>query len=269
MIGTNCPSALELIEVVPMNGHGPFATRLHHGWTIYGPLEITGSTTTGEVISNRILVREMEECKEVMFLSSILSILEHDFSDHRVESYPGERELSREDEKFMEIADQNIRFQDGHYVLPLPFRAENPMMPNNKSHVLKRTLYQKRKMMKGSKFLEDYTGFMTKILDRGYAEKVPDECLKTEKGKSWYSPHHGVYQPNKPGKLRVVFDCSAKFMGTSLKDTRMQGPDLTNSLIGVLTHFRDESVAFIALKVCSIRSGYQRANETSCDSRRP
>ena len=246
LIGTNCPSALEPIEVVPMKGHGPFATRLRHGWTIYGPLEITGSTTTGEVISNRILVRETEECKEVMSPSSILSLLEQDFSDHRVESYPGERGLSREDERFMEIADQNIRFQDGHYVLPLPFRAENPMMPNNKSQVLKRTLYQKRKMLKDSKFREDYTGFMTKILDRGYAEKVPDERLKTEEGKSWYLPHHGVYQPNKPGKLRVVFDCSAKFMGTSLKDTRMQGPDLTNSLIGVLTRFRGESVAFIA-----------------------
>ena len=44
----------------------------------------------------------------------------------------------------------------------------------------------------------------------------------------------------------MVFDCSAKFAGTSLNDQLLQGPDLTNSLAGVLTRFRQESVAFMA-----------------------
>ena len=30
-------------------------------------------------------------------------------------------------------------------------------------------------------------------------------------GKTWYIPHHGVYHPSKPGKIRVVFDRSAEF----------------------------------------------------------
>ena len=49
----------------------------------------------------------------------------------------------------------------------------------------------------------------------------------------------------KPGKIRVVFDCSAKFAGTSLNEQLLQGPDLTNSLVGVLTRFRQEPVAFM------------------------
>ena len=61
----------------------------------------------------------------------------------------------------------------------------------------------------------------------------------------WYLPNHGVYHPRKPEKIRVVFDCNAKFRGTSLNDQLLQGPDLTNSLVGVLARFCQEPVAFI------------------------
>ena len=61
--------------------------------------------------------------------------------------------------------------------------------------------------------------------------------MSPEEGDAWYVPHHEVYHPNKPGKIRVVFDCSAKFVGLSLNSMLYKGPDLTNSLVGVLTRF--------------------------------
>ena len=63
---------------------------------------------------------------------------------------------------------------------------------------------------------------------------------------TWYLPHHGVYHPCKPGKIRVVLDCSTEFHGTSLNKELLPGPDLTSQLVGVLTRFRTEEVAFMA-----------------------
>ena len=65
-------------------------------------------------------------------------------------------------------------------------------------------------------------------------------------GKTCFIPHHGVYHPNKPGKIRVVFDCSAEFDEQSLNKELLTGPDLTNQILGVLTRFWQNSIAFMA-----------------------
>jgi hypothetical protein len=62
----------------------------------------------------------------------------------------------------------------------------------------------------------------------------------------WYLPHHPVTHPQKPEKVRIVFDCAAKYHNTSLNDRLLQGPDFANSLVGVLLRFHQESVAVMA-----------------------
>ena len=54
-------------------------------------------------------------------------------------------------------------------------------------------------------------------------------------------PHHAVYHPLKD-KIRTVFDCAAQYDGTSLNKELLTGPDLTNSLVGVLMRFRLERI---------------------------
>jgi len=75
---------------------------------------------------------------------------------------------------------------------------------------------------------------MSGLLRDGHAEVV-DQAANS--GELFYIPHHGVYHPKKPDKLRVVFDCSARYQGTSLNDHLLSGPDLTNNLFGVLCRF--------------------------------
>ena len=63
-----------------------------------------------------------------------------------------------------------------------------------------------------------------------------------------------MYHKKKPGKIRVVFDCSAVCVGQSLNQQLLQGPDLTNNLTGVLCRFRQEQIAFM----CDIQAMFHQ-----------
>ena len=55
-----------------------------------------------------------------------------------------------------------------------------------------------------------------------------------------------MYHPSKPGKIRVVFDCSAEFDERSLNKELLIEPDLTNHIVAVRTRFWQNSIAFVA-----------------------
>ena len=109
-----------------------------------------------------------------------------------------------------------------------------------------------------------------KMIDNVYAEKVPqtsestgDRPETTRRKNVWYIPHHGVYHPKKPSKIRVVFNCAAEYENESLNKHLLQGPDLTNNLTCVLCRFRQEFVAFM----CDIEAMFHqvRVNEEQRD----
>ena len=121
-------------------------------------------------------------------------------------------------------------------------------------------------MQRDTKYHRNYVSFMNEVIRKSYARKISEKAVNSAPGKVWYIQHHSIYYTRKPGKVRVVFDCSVKYLGTSLNEQLLQGPDLTNSLIGVLTRFRQEPVAFMAdIEVCSTKCGFQTSSGTTLD----
>ena len=103
-------------------------------------------------------------------------------------------------------------------------------------------MFLKRRFLKIQKFFDDYKKFMDNLLVKVFAKQSEVQLSI----KTWYIPHHGVYQPSKPGNIRVVFDCIAEFQGRSINRELLSGPDLTNQFIGIMTRFREKKIAFMA-----------------------
>ena len=83
---------------------------------------------------------------------------------------------------------------------------------------------------------------MNEIISKWYG-KQSDET--SQNGRVWYLPHHGVYHPLKPEKIRIVFDCSSEYRGRSINKELLGGPNLTNQIVGTLIKFRQDKVAFV------------------------
>ncbi len=252
LIGTNCPKATEPKDFVVSENGGPYAVLTFAGWTVVGPLHM--SRRTELLDCHRIVVQEIgadqpsehhfivqESVKEIVTPEALNKMFEVEFSERRDDGHF----LSQEDKCFLQKMDDGIKHIGGHYQMPLPFRDDNIMMPSNKKQAVLRAEWLKKKLVKNEDFHEDYTTFMHDIFYKNYARKIPSTFPPPKQGQVWYLPHHGIYHAKKPRKIRVVFDCSAKFEGTSLNDKLLQGPDMTNSLIGVLTRFREEQAAFM------------------------
>ena len=90
--------------------------------------------------------------------------------------------------------------------------------PNNRDQAVKRELWQRKNISQNDNYRNDYITFINDMIDLGYAKKVPEESLDASRGTVWYIGHYGVYHQKKPEKIRVVFNCSAKFAGTSLNN---------------------------------------------------
>ncbi|VDI37805.1 Hypothetical predicted protein [Mytilus galloprovincialis] len=113
-------------------------------------------------------------------------------------------------------------------------------LPNNFPMALRRAKTLDRSLQSNKEKREHFLEFMHNLIQNNHAEIAP----KLDEGaESWYLPVFGIYHPKKPGKIRCVFDSSAKFGDVSLNNVLLQGPDLNNSLLSVLMRFRKNRIA--------------------------
>ena len=105
-----------------------------------------------------------------------------------------QKTMSVQDRKFIKCMEEGYqRDQNGRVTLPLPFKEE-PVLPDNRQQVLSLTYKLRTKLKKDPAYHQQYKEFMTKLLQRGHAERVSQEELKTP---GWFVTHFGVMHPKK------------------------------------------------------------------------
>ena len=110
--------------------------------------------------------------------------------------------------------DRVIKQTDGHYHLPLPLKNPKLELPNNWMMVEHSINQLERRFRRDDYYLRYYKKFMDYMLAKAYAKK---STSPVPLGKTWHITYHGVFNPNKPGKIRVVFDCSVEVIGGIIK----------------------------------------------------
>ena len=227
LIGQDHSSALVPLETRKGLLVEPFAVRTILGWSLNGPAMTGGAV--GKKVVNHFVNASLDQKVEQLW---------HIENDNVGETLC----YSPQDEQVLKLWDNEVKVENEHYVLPIPWKNDITV-PNNMCVAISR-LKSLRKSLVKKCLLSRYDDEILKLVQKGYAETVPINALVNSD--VWYLPHQAVVTDKKPGKVRVVFDCSAKFMGESLNDKCLQGPDLNNKLQHVLLRFRRHEFAVTA-----------------------
>ena len=236
LIGQDVPEALMCLELRHGPKGGPYAVRTPFGWTVNGPMKAAfteENNVTHSYFINMDLNLE-EQVEKFWRLESNESIAGDNVG------------LSVVDQEVLSVWNKTTRFCDGHYETVIPFKQNPPCLPDNREMAEQRLHSLRRRLERDPQLMVKYKAEMEDLLAKGYAEEVSDPQVHQGESTKWYLPHHPVLNPNKPDKVRIVFDCAARYGGISLNDQVHQGPDFTNKLVGVLLRFRQEKVAVMA-----------------------
>ena len=137
-------------------------------------------------------------------------------------------------------------YKEGKYEVPMLWQDEKGSFPNNYNIALKRSNMLKQRLKRDPDLRKKYEDTINTYIKKGYAKKLSKEEACEVSEKTWYLPHYPVFDKNKPEKFRIVFDATAEYHGNSLNKALLTGPDLLNSLVGVLLRFRNYRVVFSA-----------------------
>ncbi|XP_068716398.1 uncharacterized protein [Montipora foliosa] len=146
---------------------------------------------------------------------------------------------SIEDKRALKIVRSTTKVEGGRYEAGRLWQNEDPILPNNKQAEMRLQQLKKRFLLDPT-FASQYEAVMDDYIEKGYAVKLSEKEAASTSDHTWYLPHHAVVNPN---KSKVEYDAAAVWGGTSLNKELVQGPQLNNSLIGVLFRFRKEEIA--------------------------
>ena len=244
LIGADNHRAIMISHVVEGSCKGPIAAKTPLGWTIFGRddqhtvqtqhLHINKCGIHSASGSARDYVEDHDEIKSFWTTEGFGTMVQL------------EESMSIEDQLIIKESEESTHLaENGHYKVKMPFKEDSVPEFDNYPVAERRFSQLSNKFKRQPDLYKSYKEVIDGYIHKGYARKLTSEELDAGKA-AWILPHHAVLNPNKPKKIRVVFDCAAKYKGKCLNDFLHTGPDLVNNLAGILLRFRNFPVAIVA-----------------------
>ena len=239
LLGGNVLEAVLQKEARVGRPNQPAAVKTEFGWTLVG--------SVSAVVPNGL--------RQVMFLQRGARCEEDDLTAMVREWWSTEAfgtkyekpvSQSKEDGRALSILEGTTKKLADRYETGMLWKEDLVKFPDNREMALKRLQATEKSLNRRTELAKAYQETMESYIQQGHARKLTTEEALQPNDHRWFLPHHAVTNPNKPGKVRVVFDAAAKFRGTSLNDKLLTGPDMLRSLPGVLLRFREEKIALTA-----------------------
>ncbi|XP_031337274.1 uncharacterized protein LOC116166463 [Photinus pyralis] len=223
--------------------NGPALSKTLLGWVLHGNVSQTANTFSNKHTTSHVCHMSSEDKDDLDVLHDLVK------QQWQIDSsgvYKLEKAMSKEDMVAQSIMDRTMTRSGGRIETGLLWKDENVVLPESKKNAMRRLICTERKMDKNEEYGRRYCQKFDELVQKKYIRKLNNSEVCGDQFKVWYLPHFGIINPNKPDKLRIVFDASAKSNGVSLNDFLLTGPDKYNSLFNILINFRICRYAFTA-----------------------
>lgn len=137
-----------------------------------------------------------------------------------------------------------VKFEDGRYIVSLPWKEPLINLPSNYELSLKRLYSLVRRLRQNDSLFEQYNQVICEQMEKGIVVEVPhpEEC---EGNRVHY--HAVVKHTSTTTKVRIVYDASAKSGNSmSLNDSLLVGPKFNQRILDILLRFRVFKTALVA-----------------------
>ncbi|GBP09835.1 hypothetical protein EVAR_89223_1 [Eumeta japonica] len=171
----------------------PVASLTGLGWAVHGR---RGRTTTNDGMIHCLADLE-------------LAVREH-FEIESLGITQRERE-NAEVKRASRILNDTTRRIGNKWETGLLWKEDDPRFPDNYNGARKRLTNIENKMDRDPAFAAAYTAQIEKLIENGYARRLENRAQVRD---CFFLPHFAVTNPNKPNKIRVVFDAAARFEGS-------------------------------------------------------
>ncbi|XP_063635689.1 uncharacterized protein LOC134806062 [Cydia splendana] len=196
------------------------------------------NTCYPETVTSVRNIDNWESQEENEALKNLTMMVRHSFELEAIGVTTKPRQ-SKDELQAISILEDTAKLVNGRWEVGLPWKSD-AALPESHSMALRRLLCLERKFKKDVDYFSRYRERINHLFNNGYAREV-NTCTIT--GRIWNLAHFGIDNPNKK-KLRVVFDSAATSGGHCLNDFLLQGPDLLQSLLGIMFRFREGSIAW-------------------------